>query len=103
AALGKPRLMAKANIEVPQAVLGLLERRAAAGETPILVAEGGQVIGLVTVTDPVKAEAQPALVALRADGIEVIMATGDAKGTAEGVGGRLGLTRIRAAMGPEGK
>ena len=103
AALGNPRLMAKANIEVPQAVLGLLERRAAAGETPILVAEGGQVIGLVTVTDPVKAEAQPALVALRADGIEVIMATGDAKGTAEAVGGRLGFTRIHAAMSPEDK
>ncbi|HEV7275711.1 MAG TPA: heavy metal translocating P-type ATPase [Devosiaceae bacterium] len=103
AALGNPRLMDKEGIEVPQAVLELLEQRAVAGETPILVAEAGQVIGLVTVTDPVKAEAQPALAALAADGIEVIMATGDAKGTAEAVGGRLGLTRIHAAMSPEDK
>jgi len=102
-ALGNGRLMAQNGVEVPQALLELQETRARAGETPILVAEAGRVIGVVTVTDPVKEGAQGALDALRADGVEVIMATGDAKGTAEAVGGRLGLTTIHAAMSPEDK
>src|SRR3546814_17583016 len=37
------------------------------------------------------------------DGIEVIMATGDARGTAEAVGAQLGLSTIHAAMSPEDK
>ncbi|MDP1730827.1 MAG: heavy metal translocating P-type ATPase [Devosia sp.] len=102
-ALGNARLMAQNNIVVPQAVLELQEARARAGETPVLVAEGGRVIGIVTVTDPVKEGARVAIEALRADGVEIIMATGDAQGTAEAIGGRLGLTRIHASMSPEDK
>ncbi|MHB1110995.1 MAG: heavy metal translocating P-type ATPase, partial [Devosia sp.] len=102
-ALGNGRLLARNGVEVPQALLELQEQRARSGETPILVAEGGRVIGVVTVTDPVKEGAAEAVAALKADGVDVIMATGDAKGTAEAVGTRLGLTRIHAAMSPEDK
>jgi P-type Cu+ transporter len=102
-ALGNARLMEQAGVEVPQNVRELAEKRSATGETAILVAEAGRVIGVVTVTDPIKDGAVAALEALKADGIEVIMATGDAKGTAEAVGGRLGLTRLHAAMSPEDK
>ena len=102
-ALGNARLMAQNKIEVPQDLVELQASRARGGETPILVAEGGRVIGVVTVTDPMKEGAGDAIKALRADGVEVIMATGDAQGTAEAIGGRLGLTKIYASMSPEDK
>jgi len=102
-ALGNARLMQQRGVEVPEAIRELMEQRARNGETPILVAEAGRVIGLVTVTDPVKEGAAEAVAALKADGVEVIMATGDARGTAEAVGGRLGLARIHASMSPEDK
>ncbi len=102
-ALGNARLMQQSGVEVPDAIRELMEQRARNGETPILVAEAGRVIGVVTVTDPVKEGAAEAVAALKADGVEVIMATGDARGTAEAVGGRLGLARIHASMSPEDK
>ncbi len=102
-ALGNGRLMEQQGIEVPDKLLGLAEQRAAKGETPVLVAEAGRIVGLVTVSDPLKDGAAEALAGLRDEGIEVIMATGDARGTAESVGKRLGLTRIHASMSPEDK
>ncbi|HHY50748.1 MAG TPA: heavy metal translocating P-type ATPase, partial [Alphaproteobacteria bacterium] len=103
AALGNLRLMERAGLRVPDVVRAELERRAGAGETPVLVAESGRIVGLMTVTDPVKETASASLTTLRADGIDVIMATGDARGTAEAVGKRLGLAQIHAAMSPEDK
>ena len=103
ALLGNRRLLETNGIVVPAETVRLLEERAGNGETPIIVAEDGKVIGLVTVTDPVKANAQEAVEALKADGVAVIMATGDAKGTADAVGRRLGLSEIHAGMSPEDK
>jgi Cu+-exporting ATPase len=103
AALGNVRLLRQSGIEMSPVILAQLEQRAAAGETPILVAEDERVIGLVTVIDAVKDSALASLQALRAEGIEVIMATGDAKGTAEAVASRLGLERVHAGMSPEDK
>jgi Cu+-exporting ATPase len=103
ALLGNRRLLEANGVAVPADVAAQQDERARNGETPILVAEDGDVIGLVTVTDPVKDNARHAVDELRADGVEVIMATGDALGTAEAVGKRLGLTQIHAGMSPEDK
>jgi Cu+-exporting ATPase len=103
ALLGNRRLLASEGVEVPPELLALQDERARNGETPILVAQGGRVIGLVSVTDPVKESALASIEALRADGVEVIMATGDAEGTARAVAARLGLTRVHAGMSPEDK
>jgi Cu+-exporting ATPase len=69
----------------------------------MFVAEGSKLIGLVTVTDPIKSSAKAAIDWLAGDGVEIVMATGDAKGTAEAVGRELGLRRIEAGMTPESK
>jgi Cu+-exporting ATPase len=103
ALFGNRRLLEANGVAVPADVAAQQDERARNGETPILVAEDGHVIGLVTVTDPVKSNAQQAVDELRADGVEVIMATGDALGTAEAVGKRLGLAQIHAGMSPEDK
>jgi len=103
AALGNRALMAEKGIDVPANVAELMEGAPLASQTVMLVAEAGAVIGVVAVRDPVKATAKASLDALTGEGLEVIMATGDAEGPAEAVGQSLGLRRVVAAMTPEGK
>jgi Cu+-exporting ATPase len=96
-------MMADAGAPVSDAFARLQAEHASRGRTAMFVAEAGRVIGLVTVTDPVKDTARPAIDTLRADGLDIVMATGDARGTADAVGQALGLDRIEAGMTPEGK
>jgi len=102
-ALGNAAMMAEAEVPVSEAFATLLADQAARGRTAMFVAEGGKIIGVVTVSDPIKAGARAAIEALNADGVEIVMATGDAKGTADAVGRELGLSRIEAGMTPESK
>jgi Cu+-exporting ATPase len=102
-ALGNAAMMADAGAPVSDAFARLQAEHASRGRTAMFVAEAGRVIGLVTVTDPVKDTARPAIDTLRADGLDIVMATGDARGTADAVGQALGLDRIEAGMTPEGK
>jgi Cu+-exporting ATPase len=102
-ALGNAAMMEEAGVPVPEAFATLLADQAARGRTAMFVAEGGKIIGVVTVSDPIKASAKDAIGALNADRVEIVMATGDAKGTADAVGRELGLSRIEAGMTPESK
>ncbi len=61
------------------------------GSTVVFVAVDGVVAGLMAIGDPVKASTPGALAALRADGLRVVMLTGDARATAEAVGKTLGI------------
>jgi Cu+-exporting ATPase len=103
AVVGNPGLLAERGIAVDDKVAALARGHAAAGRTAVLVAHAGAVIGVITVSDPIKAGAAASLRQLAADGIAVIMATGDAAGTAEAVGKALGIARIEAGMSPEAK
>jgi Cu+-exporting ATPase len=73
------------------------------GSTVMLVAVDGKEAGLVAVADPVKESAVAALAALRADGIRVVMLTGDSTTTAQAVARRLGIDDFVAEVLPEGK
>jgi Cu+-exporting ATPase len=80
------------------------ERRHAEGEGVMLVAVDGKAAGFLAVADPVKDSAGPALAALRADGIRVMMLTGDSAGTAEAVARRVGgIDAVHAGLKPEDK
>ncbi|WP_082434231.1 heavy metal translocating P-type ATPase [Devosia sp. A16] len=103
ALLGNLKLFKEQGIAVDDKLGGLLEQQAGLGKTAILVGYDGVAIGVVTVSDPIKAGAKQAIAALRADGVAVVMATGDAKGTAEAVGCELGLSEVQAGMAPEDK
>jgi Cu+-exporting ATPase len=102
-ALGNAAMMAEVGAPVSKAFAALQADHAAKGRTAIFVSEGGTIIGLVTVSDPIKASAAPAIAALRRRGLEIVMATGDAAGTANSVAAALGLARVEAGMTPEGK
>jgi Cu+-exporting ATPase len=69
-------------------------------KTPVLVALDGRIAAVLGVADPIKPGAAAALSALRAEGIEVAMITGDALGTAQAVAHQLGITRIEAEVLP---
>ena len=73
------------------------------GQTVVLVAVDGRPAGILGVADPVKASTPEALAALRADGVRLVMLTGDARATAEAVARTLGIDELEAEVLPERK
>ncbi|KQS98289.1 haloacid dehalogenase [Rhizobium sp. Leaf453] len=73
------------------------------GRTALYVAVNGQPAGLLALTDQVKLNAVEAIRGLRADGIRVIMATGDNAVTAAAVAQALGIGEVTADQLPESK
>ncbi len=101
-ALGNAALFAELGID-PEGLVSRAESLRASGASVVLIAEGGKAAGLLAVTDPIKATAAEALATLRAEGLEIVMLSGDARATAEAVANPLGITRVFAEVLPEGK
>jgi Cu+-exporting ATPase len=100
--VGQEQLLRDGGVDVAAGLAMAAEWRAA-GRTVVFVARGGRLLGLLGVEDPVKATTAEALAALKADGVRVVMLTGDAEATAEAVARRLGLDEVHAGITPEGK
>lgn len=79
------------------------DRLAAEGKTPVFVAIDGAAAAVLAISDPIKATARDTIAALRAEGLRVVMLTGDADRTAQAVAARLGIDEVRAELSPEGK
>jgi Cu+-exporting ATPase len=103
AVLGNRALFRDLVLTVDPTLEAALLSEAKGGHTAILVAYEGRAIGVVTVADPIKPGAKQAIADLKAAGIAVMMATGDAEGTARAVGDELGITDVRAGLQPEDK
>jgi Cu+-exporting ATPase len=73
------------------------------GATVVLAAVDGRFVGLIAVADPIRATTPEALQLLRAEGMHVIMVTGDNRVTAEAVARRLGLGDVIADVLPAQK
>jgi Cu+-exporting ATPase len=73
------------------------------GATVVNIAIDGRLAGLFAIADPVKASTPDALKALAADGIKVIMLTGDNRTTANAVAKRLGISDVEAEVLPDQK
>jgi P-type Cu+ transporter len=101
-ALGNRTLLSELGIDTAE-----LDRRAeelrGAGGTAMLVAVDGRPAGVIAVADPIKPSTPPALAALRADGIRIIMLTGDNRTTAMAVAAKLGIDQVEAEVLPEQK
>lgn len=76
---------------------------ASAGMTPLLVASGGRLLGLIGIEDPVKDNAHDTISTLRKFGIDVVMLTGDNRLTAKSVARGLGIDRVVAEVLPSAK
>jgi Cu+-exporting ATPase len=73
------------------------------GATAIFAGIDGRVAGAIAIADPVKATTPEALAALKAEGIRVVMLTGDNRTTARAVARRLGIEDVEAEVLPEQK
>ena len=73
------------------------------GATAIFIGVDGTVGGAFAIADPVKATTPEALAALKAEGIRVVMLTGDNRTTAEAVARRLGIDEVEAEVLPDQK
>jgi len=73
------------------------------GATAIFVAVDGRTAGIVAIADPVKETTPQALAALQAEGIRVVMLTGDNRTTALAVAARLGIAEVEAEVLPDQK
>ena len=101
-ALGNAKLMADNGI-----ALGGLADRAdelrGSGATALFVGVDGMAGGIIAIADPIKPTTRAALDSLRADGIHVVMLTGDNRTTAEAVAHHLGIQDVEADVLPEDK
>jgi Cu+-exporting ATPase len=79
------------------------DRLRADGATVIFVVVENQLAGTIAIADRVKETTPDALRKLRAEGIEVVMLTGDNRVTAEAVARRLGIDRVEAEVLPDHK
>ncbi|WP_299232407.1 heavy metal translocating P-type ATPase [uncultured Halomonas sp.] len=79
------------------------ERLRGDGATVIFAAVDGRLAGLLAIADPVKETTEAAIRALQADGIRIVMLTGDNRTSAEAVARRLGIDEVEAEVLPEDK
>jgi P-type Cu+ transporter len=101
-ALGNARLMADQKVDMGSLAAKADELRAS-GATALFVAVDGRPGGIIAIADPIKSTTRAALDSLRADGIHIVMLTGDNQTTAEAVGKQLGIKDIKADVLPEDK
>ncbi len=101
-AVGNASLMREVGAE-PSGLEAEAQRLAAAGHTPVFVAIDNDVAGVLGIADPVKPEARAAIASLKRMGLEVVMLSGDARGTAEAVARQVGIERVVAEVLPEQK
>ncbi|GIW53143.1 MAG: copper-translocating P-type ATPase [Gemmatimonadales bacterium] len=97
--VGSPRLLEERGVDCAPAER-FLETRRSRGETAVLVASGGRLVGALSVADQVKDDSRTAVRRLREMGLEVLMLSGDDEITARRVAAEVGIDRVRAGVLP---
>jgi Cu+-exporting ATPase len=100
--IGNRRLMKNIGIPVEnkEAIISGLEEK---GNTVMIVAENKNLKGFIAVADTLKEHAEDVVKGLKAEGVQVIMLTGDNERTAKAIGTKLGIERIIANVLPGDK
>ena len=101
-ALGNTTLMEQIGVSVA-ALMPQAEALRAEGASVMHLAADGQLMGLLAVSDPIKASTPEALVTLKAAGLRIVMATGDGLTTAKAVAARLGIDEVHGEVKPADK
>ena len=97
--VGSRAFLSERGIAVPDGADAL----ASEGKTCILAAVDGSYAGTIAVSDPIREESPDAVAALKADGMRVMMVTGDRRETAEHIASALGIAEVRAETKPGDK
>jgi len=100
--IGNRRLMKDRGVAIEDKeamLLGLEEK----GNTVMIVAENTKLKGFIAVADTLKDYAEDVVKGLKAEGVQVIMLTGDNERTANAIGAKVGIERIIANVLPGDK
>ncbi|MCC2654125.1 MAG: copper-translocating P-type ATPase [Microvirga sp.] len=100
--LGNAAFLQEHGVEV-SALAGQADKLREDGATAIFAGVDGKVAGAIAIADPVKASTPEALAGLKAEGIRVVMLTGDNWTTAKAVARRLGIEEVEAEVLPDQK
>ena len=101
--VGNQAYMTEQKIALSDIVPAAVNNMADEGQTPLLVANENEVLGVIGVADTLKESSGEAIAAWRDMGVDVIMLTGDNKRTAEAVRRKLNLTEVIAEVLPQDK
>ncbi|MBI5870989.1 MAG: heavy metal translocating P-type ATPase [Actinobacteria bacterium] len=101
-AVGNVKLLEGKNIDTRDLPQQANVQRAK-GNTVMLIAIDGEAAGLIGVADPIKDSTPEAIRDLHAEGIRIVMLTGDSHITAKAVAGELGIDQVHAEVLPEQK
>jgi Cu+-exporting ATPase len=100
--LGNRRHLQREGID-PSAAEVAMVRLESEGKTAMLVAADGALAGVIAVADTLKPEAAEAVAQLQAEGVKVVMLTGDNKRTADAIARQLGIHQVIAEVLPSDK
>ncbi|ENW93773.1 heavy metal translocating P-type ATPase [Acinetobacter sp. NIPH 298] len=101
-ALGNTALMKQLGISV-NTLIPQAEVLRAEGASVMYLAADGKLLGLLAVSDPIKASTPEAVLSLKDSGLRIVMATGDGLTTAKSVGARLGIDEVYGEVKPADK
>jgi P-type Cu+ transporter len=101
-ALGTQALLDSLNVDAAQ-LAGRAEELRRDGQTVMMIAVDAKAAGLIAVVDPIKSSTVEAVRMLQADGVRIVMLTGDSATTAAAVARKLGLNEVRAEVLPDQK
>jgi P-type Cu+ transporter len=101
-AIGNAALMQAAGADIVAAA-GKADALRGSGASVIFIAIDNQFAGLIAVADPLKPSAADSVAALRAEGLRLVMLSGDHPTTAEAVARRLGIAEVAGGVQPEQK
>jgi len=101
-AIGNAAFLQEQSIDISELTANADELRSE-GATSIFVGVDGRAAGVIAIADPIKPSTPAALAALKADGIRVVMLTGDNQTTAQAIARRLGITEVEAEVLPDQK
>jgi Cu+-exporting ATPase len=101
-AVGNRRFM-EAFGGVPAALAERAETLRAQAKTAMFAAVDGRVAAVIAVADPIKETTAEAVTMLKAEGVKIVMLSGDSRKTAEAVGRQLGIDEVIGEVLPEQK
>ena len=98
--IGSHKLIEQRGLPVPEEVEASADRLEREGRTHLFVGFGGEIKGLIALSDSLRADSKAAVDLLRDKGIEVVMLTGDRERTAQAVAAQVGIDRVFAEVLP---
>ena len=100
---GTARFLGEQGIELSENQHRITPQPTTSPATPIYLAVDGRAVGLILLSDQIKSSTPEAIHALRADGLRLVLLTGDRKAVAAAVASELGIEEIESEVTPQQK